>query len=446
MKTRSGYLIRRGTTYHAVWTIAGKKFMKTTGKTDKKEAKAELARIMQPFLIQNDMRTLETVRARLEGATAELVTIEEQQNPPLTIAAAWDAFLAATNRPDSGDATLRQYEFQFDRFRRWIAQDHPAAKAIRDVTRRTADEYAANLMGEGLSPNTFNKHVNLLQMVFRVLKEKARLAENPWETIQRKRLNGTGRRELTMDELRKVCAAATGELRTLLALGLYSGLRLGDCATLRWGEVDLHRGIIRRIPSKVARRRPTPVLIPIHSVLKAMLAETPTAKRTGYVLPDMAAAYARRPDEVTDLVQAHFRSCDISTQKPGTGFAKETGPDGKLRKVSTGKRAVVEVGFHSLRHTFVSLCREANAPLSVVEAIVGHSNPAMTRLYTHTSEAAAGAAVASLPDITRQAKPALPAPADIGTVPKASVRELAEKLTPKNVTEIRDALLALATT
>ena len=49
------------------------------------------------------------------------------------------------------------------------------------------------------------------------------------------------RRELTIDELRKVCQTATGELRTLLALGIYSGLRLGDCATLRWGEVDLPR-------------------------------------------------------------------------------------------------------------------------------------------------------------------------------------------------------------
>ena len=56
-----------------------------------------------------------------------------------------------------------------------------------------------------------------------------------------------------------------------------------------------------------------------------------------------------------------------------------TGEDGKPKEVHTGTRAVVEVGFHSLRHTFVSLCRAAGAPLSVVEAIVGHASPAMTR-------------------------------------------------------------------
>jgi hypothetical protein len=103
----------------------------------------------------------------------------------------------------------------------------------------------------------------------------------------------------------------------------------------------------------------------------------------------------------------------------------------------------VEVGFHSLRHTFVSLCRAANAPLSVVESIVGHSNPAMTRHYTHTSEAAAGAAVAALPDITGQAvvMPVLPAADEM--ISKAKVRELVETLTHSNLKERRTQLLSL---
>ena len=69
------------------------------------------------------------------------------------------------------------------------------------------------------------------------------------------------------------------------------------------------------------------------------------------------------------------------------------------KNVHTGRRAVVEVGFHSLRHSFVSRCRQANAPLSVVEAIVGHSSPAMTRHYTHVGELAAAVAVGALPRV-----------------------------------------------
>jgi len=105
----------------------------------------------------------------------------------------------------------------------------------------------------------------------------------------------------------------------------------------------------------------------------------------------MAAMYARSVCAVTDRGQHHLKTCGITLHKPGTG----TG----------GKRAVIEVGFHSLRHTFVSLCRESNAPLAVVESIVGHSNPSMTRHYTHVGELAAGRAVALLPSVMGEATP-----------------------------------------
>jgi hypothetical protein len=124
------------------------------------------------------------------------------------------------------------------------------------------------------------------------------------------------------------------------------------------------------------------------------LAGTLPDNRHDYILPEMAVLYLRRTDMVTDLVQRHFKACGITLHKPGTG--------------TNGKRAVIEVGFHSLRHTFVSLCRESNAPLAVVESIVGHSNPSMTRHYTHVGEQAAGRAVAALPSIMGEAEAAKP--------------------------------------
>src|SRR5271165_2203935 len=98
---------------------------------------------------------------------------------------------------------------------------------LRDVSKDVAEEYASNLNHGRLSASTYNKHLNLLALVFRVVKHKARLMSNPWEEIQRKRLVTHSRRELTIDELKNVCQSATGELQTLFALGVYSGLRLG---------------------------------------------------------------------------------------------------------------------------------------------------------------------------------------------------------------------------
>lgn len=390
--------------------------------TDRKKAEAERLRILAPYTAKDKVESLRQIQAKLQDAEHRLVEAERDAAPTITISAAWEAYLAAPNRPDTGEATLDQYAIQFNRFTRWLSKYHKETIFLRDVTKELAEEYAANIITEGRSANTFNKYMNLLQLVFRVLKDKAKLTTNPWEMIQRKKVIQQGRRELTIDELKTVCEKATGDLRLLFALGIYTGLRLGDCSTLRWGEVDLRRGIIRRIPSKTARRNPKPVLCPIHQVLHNMLAEIPQQERGEYVLPRIAKDYARHHSYVTDRIQKHFTECGLRTTKPMT----------KGRLVSA-----VEVGFHSLRHSFVSLCRDSNAPLSVVEAIVGHSNPAMTRHYTHTSEIEAARAIAALPSIASDN----PVPRPVRDPLPPWARELAEKLTAKNVKTIKAELL-----
>jgi len=175
------------------------------------------------------------------------------------------------------------------------------------------------------------------------------------------------------------------------------------------------------------------MIVPIHPILRDMLSATPLEKRGEYVLPDTAALYQHRTDEVTDMVQNHFKACGITLYKPGTGTKGEP-------ETGTGaKRAVIEVGFHSLRHTFVSLCRESNAPLSVVESIVGHSSPAMTRHYTHVGELAAGRAVALLPSVMGETKAG-----EESWILKA--RRAAEKVTAANWEATRTELLAILKT
>src|SRR5256885_568245 len=65
------------------------------------------------------------------------------------------------------------------------------------------------------------------------------------------------------------------------------------------------------------------------------------------------------------------------------------------------RRAIVRVGFHSLRHSFVSLCTKAKTPLHVVQKLVGHGSPAMTSdVYLHLDSEQKRDAIVALPQIT----------------------------------------------
>ena len=69
------------------------------------------------------------------------------------------------------------------------------------------------------------------------------------------------------------------------------------------------------------------------------------------------------------------------------------GPGIKVHSVSRHGAVIIqaehvgpEVGFHSLRHTYVSLHAERGTPQAVVQAIGGHGTPSMTTHYTHIGE------------------------------------------------------------
>ena len=69
--------------------------------------------------------------------------------------------------------------------------------------------------------------------MWNVLDETARLeGANPWTRFENFEQEDSVRRELTPAELMKLGQTATGELARLFAIGIYSGLRLGDAVTL----------------------------------------------------------------------------------------------------------------------------------------------------------------------------------------------------------------------
>lgn len=388
-KNGTGTLERRGDRWLARWYVYdahGKRVRQSqTIEADTlDQARAELRRLTEGDSLITREKVLRDTRDKLEGVKAELRNWEDKQ-PALALADTFDAYENSTTRPDSGARTLADYRGYFSGFLSWVAINRPTYEELRDVTQEDAQAYANDLK-DRVSAGTYNKRVVFFRCLWRVLADhpKARLGGNPWEKIQKREVVEHTRRELTTEELAKVCGSVTGEMRTLFAVGIYTGLRLGDCALLDWGSVDLVRRRISLIPRKTKRHsHGKPVVIPIHPTLAAILMEGET-ERSGYVMPEIAATYEREPSLLTSRIQKTFRDCGIKT----------------TTKQGEGRKAAVDVGFHSLRHTFVSLSANAGAPLAVVQSIVGHSNPAMTRHYFHEQESALISAVAALPDVT----------------------------------------------
>jgi integrase len=321
-------------------------------------------------------------------------------------------------------------------------------RRVSQVTRAVAQEFASWLSGR-VSANTFNKHVQLFRLVFRVLCDDLGIEANPWRAIQ-KRKNGAaahGRRAFRDEELRRIFhtlsrrvkgrqvvwgedgavgerklafdeVAAAGEMLTLCLLGFHTGLRLGDCCLLRWEDVALDKGVISVTPMKTARTSGRTVAIPIHPELAARLSLIRPERPEGPVCPLKAGQYARDRTEVAKRFALLFRQCGIRTS---------------AAKAPNGAHATCEVGFHSFRHTWVTRAAEDGVDPITIREVVGWGSPAMERIYTHVSPEHVRAQMGkrtskAFPSPGAPAAPAARPAADLAAMDTDGIRELAKAL------------------
>ena len=252
-----------------------------------------------------------------------------------------------------------------------------------------------------------------------------RAAENPWTAIERKEKDTHTKCELTAEQLDALFHATSGEMRTLFFIGIYTGLRLKDCTLLKWDTVDLAGGFIRTVPIKTKRHGiavSIPILPPLAEALRAAGVDG-RAEAGGYVMPELA--------ELSQQSGGKYISNRIKTVFKHAGITTTAEAEGRSRKVT-------DYGFHSLRHTFVSMAARAGIRQAVVQSIVGHTNAAMTAHYTHTNEADLRAAMAAFPAIVAGA-----AESPAGSAEAVEVKEIPAAEAETGAERPLDALAAI---
>jgi integrase len=384
--------------WYARFQIKGKDYALSTEKTKKNEAKDVLRRFIaekKGSLSVSDW--FEGLMAELEKQAHDSTRQERKrdvlmmrqdmarqlmgaQREKLAIGDAWQAWLDNPKKRNPGPATIQGYLSEWERFIKWTKGQ--SIKFLHELTPAMTEDYAADLWKSRVAPGTYNAHVNFLKSLFRVLKTKAGIVANPWEEIPTLPKEREGRRMFTPDELKKVCETATGSLRYMIAVGLYTGMRLGDVVTLRWDAIRLEEGFIEIMPMKT-RRTNKKIRLPIHPVLEVMLKELRTRSKGEYLFPEDRVAYGKDRCSITQKFQALLGDCGIKTTETAASEHR--------------RRAIIRTGFHSLRHSFVSLCAANRVPQVAIMELVGHGSPAMTNLYSHAGDEQKAKAIAGLP-------------------------------------------------
>jgi integrase len=191
-----------------------------------------------------------------------------------------------------------------------------------------------------------------------------RLGRNPADGVGLPRVIPREKRYLTHRELAQL-AEECGEYETAVLLLWYTGLRWGEFAALRVGDIDLMRRRVHVRRATVELRGEVSFGTPKDHEQR----EVPVPQ---FLIDPLTCALAGKSSE------------DLAFPSP-SGAVLRNNNFRRRRFDPAAVRAGVEgITPHGLRHTAASLAIQAGAPVTVVSKMLGHADPSITlKVYAH---------------------------------------------------------------
>lgn len=200
-------------------------------------------------------------------------------------------------------------------------------------------------------------------------------------------------RFLSDAEARRLLEHAPPHWRSMMLIGLRTGLRVGELRGLQWGDVDL----VRRAAIHVRRTDPGLAGVQANAPKGGRVRVVPlTAEALECLRGVFKHAQRKRGDGAAlapdDWVWPGADSRGIQRKRPRS----ESGCQAAIR-VAAEEAGVSDCAWHTLRHTYASWLVARGVSLRVVQDLLGHASIRQTERYAHLApNATHHAAVASL--------------------------------------------------
>jgi site-specific recombinase XerD len=253
----------------------------------------------------------------------------------------------ALKRKNYSNHTVKSYLNILDQFIRWLTGP------LSEVTRKEIGAYVDHLLRKRRTPKTVTCHLQTIRLFFDYLiHEEGRSIVNPVTRISL-RLPKPLPRHLKDDQVTKLFTVMTDlRDRAMFMLMLRCGLRVQEVAELTVDALDYGRRQIFVFHGKGAKDRVVYMSEDARSALLAYL-EKRASKARGLFL----------------VQKGPMRGNPLSVR----GIQK--------RIEYYGRKSVLKVSCHRLRHTMATQLLNADADLATIQDLLGHSQITTTQRY-----------------------------------------------------------------
>ena len=248
----------------------------------------------------------------------------------------------------------RQTLSSFKKFR------HNADLDFHQLNTDVVEQYEACMRSNGLSRNTTSFYMRVLRCIYRrAAKERLAPSLDPFRHVYTG-VDKTSKRAITLQELRRIKALDLSRrpdldvARDLFLFSFYMrGMSFVDMAYLR--KKDLANGYVTYVRRKTGQQLVIRWEQPMQNILDKYAGTT-----TRYLLPIiMRQDGTERRQYLNKILQVNRR----------------------LKKIAAMARIATPLTMYVSRHSWASIARAKNIPLSIISEGMGHDSEETTRIY-----------------------------------------------------------------
>ena len=357
---------------------SGRQYRRTTRETNRNRARAVAEKYESAAKAKGNAQRVRKILSEF---------LREHYGEELPFATARDfinQWLAA-RKAETSPATFRRYEEVVGKFLSFLGTR--AQAPLEEIT-KTQILSLRDAQIATSAPATVNTALKIIRRIFRSARLLRLPPGRPAEASNSQNHSALERRPFTIDELKRVRRSCGGRMEEPDLNSGFTGQRLGDLASLTWAQIDLERDEIALTVRKTGKRLLIPIAAPLREHLLTLESGEIDAVQC---IRTHSKSLPLRRGGLDALQSIREFLVDAGLREPRNHKSRGIGRD--------GKRAGLELSFHSLRHTSVSLLKDAGVPDSVVQALVGHESAAMSHRYTHVGKEALARAAKTLPEI-----------------------------------------------
>jgi integrase len=347
--------------WYAYFTDAnGKRRCTSTKETDKEKAKLKCAQwhdeaLMLRNATTKDAHAVKVMNRILETAGSSKVKIK-------TIKGWFDEWPAESKETKAEGSALR-YETVLKRF--WVAIGDDAAKPLAFLQADHILAFRRSEQKEGRSSRTCNFSIKVISAALARAVKRGYILRNPCLSIEPLPVDVEETQPFTTSQIETLLAIADTDWEGAILLGCRAGMSIGDATRLTWKAINLANNTLVYERAKTGER----VEISLQTNLKDYFHKLDKKKKTSeFLFPRLAKTHISRLGKLFGKLMER-----AGITRPV--IAEKTGAKGRIR---------YSLGFHSLRHNYVSELTKAGVPMDIRKKMAGHVSDKSHQIYTHT--------------------------------------------------------------